>query len=307
MFCSAYGLSVNYEKVLRNTDCQKIWTRCKSVCKFLAKRFIKFYANYWPIFVVFVSLGVFVFGRTLNDAYGEAVNIPKRLLYDFIGIQGFNSYNITWWFNKLIIILYLIFPLVHWLCNRKSWILMLLLSFGLLFYTDELNYGFIPNICMYLFPFVLGIVCAIKGNAISNMISTKGHNRWLIFIGVILCVILCTVIRVKEIIPHFDGIRVDGLLTLSLVSLIVIVRKILNYQFRILPFIGKYSATMYLTHTFFMLYWFPSFFLSANHPVCSVLGLFVVSLVTAMLLEYMKHKTLYNKLTYILVEEIEKL
>ena len=184
---------------------------------------------------------------------------------------------------------------------------MLLLSFGLLFYTDELNYGFIPNICMYLFPFVLGIVCAIKGNAISNMISTKGHNRWLIFIGVILCVILCTVIRVKEIVPHFDGIRVDGLLTLSLALLIVIVRKILNYQFRILPFIGKYSATMYLTHTFFMLYWFPSFFLSANHPVCSVWGLFVVSLVTAMLLEYMKHKTLYNKLTYILVEEIEKL
>ena len=95
LFCSGYGMAVKYAK----TD------GLKDKAKFLFKRFISFYTNYWIIFLIFVPITVLLFNRPFSAAYGENVNIIKRLAYDFLGIQGFQSYNITWWFNKLIILL----------------------------------------------------------------------------------------------------------------------------------------------------------------------------------------------------------
>jgi peptidoglycan/LPS O-acetylase OafA/YrhL len=94
LFVSAYGLTIQYGK----TDDKS----ALAIFQFQAKRFVKFYANYWFIFCVFVPLGVFLFGRSLQEAYGNT-NIIKSLLFDFIGINGFQSYNATWWFNQLII------------------------------------------------------------------------------------------------------------------------------------------------------------------------------------------------------------
>jgi hypothetical protein len=89
------------------------------------KRFVKFYVNYWVVFVIFVPIGIFVFGRKLSTVYEG--NTITMLLRDLIGINGMNSYNMTWWFNKLIVCLYLSFPLLYFLI-KKWWMLTLVLS-----------------------------------------------------------------------------------------------------------------------------------------------------------------------------------
>ena len=117
LFLSGYGLAVQYGKVLGAE--QSRLRRCRNTLKFLCKRYLKFYLNYWVIFAIAVPLGVFAFGRSLTIAYGTDVSLVPAFIKDFFGLAGFGSYNITWWFNRLILILYFFFPLLYWLMSRR--------------------------------------------------------------------------------------------------------------------------------------------------------------------------------------------
>ena len=82
LFCSSYGLTAQYKPASFVDD-----------LKFVAKRLKKFYFNYWAIFVVFVPITIFVFHRSLTDAYGEGSNIILCFILDVLGLQGASSYN----------------------------------------------------------------------------------------------------------------------------------------------------------------------------------------------------------------------
>ena len=146
LFCSGYGLASQY------SPSQTVL----SDVKFVLKRLTKFYFNYWVVFIIFVPISVFLFHRPLSSAYGEHVNITKRLIFDMLGVQGFDSYNITWWFNQLILMLYLLFPLLHRMVRFKPW-LALLAGMALMRFSSHISYN-PADICTWQFPFVLGMV-----------------------------------------------------------------------------------------------------------------------------------------------------
>ncbi len=167
LFASGYGLYVQYNKL--NVSPTKDGAKVSFM--FLIKRFIKFYVNYWVVFIIFVPIGVFVFGRTLNQPYGESVNLFKRFIYDVLGVQGFSSYNITWWFNKLIIILYLLFPLMFFLIKRFPWmtllVLLVVLRFGNHFAWINAN----TDLSVWLLPFGLGMFWASKTDVLNVLVQ----------------------------------------------------------------------------------------------------------------------------------------
>lgn len=107
VFLSGYGMATIFPKQ-KNSCINPI----KTFFFFLGKRYIKFYLNYWFVFFITVPIGVFLFGRTLEVAYGTDTNLIISFLSDLFGLQGFDSYNITWWFNELIISLWLFFSAV---------------------------------------------------------------------------------------------------------------------------------------------------------------------------------------------------
>ena len=61
VFISGYGLSVKYNRTQIN------------IKDFYKRRFIKLYLNYWLIWIVFVPVGIFYFGRTMDVIYHEHV------------------------------------------------------------------------------------------------------------------------------------------------------------------------------------------------------------------------------------------
>lgn len=128
LLLSGYGLTIQMNKLLDRAQCAR-----GQICRFLLNRYTKFYLNYWVVFLIFVPLGVFCFNRPLAIPYGENVNIPLSLLKDFLGLQKFNSYNITWWFNQIIIVLWLAFPLLFLMAKTKiiRWLLVPLAIFYL--------------------------------------------------------------------------------------------------------------------------------------------------------------------------------
>jgi peptidoglycan/LPS O-acetylase OafA/YrhL len=115
VFCSGYGLSVSYPESIQRDNLKAI---VKGSIRFEIKRLIKFYSNYWIVFLIFVPISVFCFGRSLSMPYGNDSNIILSLILDLFGLQGLGSFNITWWFNKLILLFYFCFPILWWACRK---------------------------------------------------------------------------------------------------------------------------------------------------------------------------------------------
>lgn len=57
VFCSGYGLSASYPESIQGDNLKAI---VKGSFRFEIKRLIKFYSNYWIVFLIFVPISVFV-------------------------------------------------------------------------------------------------------------------------------------------------------------------------------------------------------------------------------------------------------
>lgn len=149
VFLSGYGLTVGAMKKNGIND----------IKQFYWHRLTKLLVNYWFIWLLFVPVSVFVFGRTFTDAYHTHI-IPKFIL-DFFGILncfGFLGYNATWWFYSCIIVLYLLFP---WLYKLMEWNLWALLA--LVFAAFYIPGPFFHGSNIYIASFTAGmLMCRYK-------------------------------------------------------------------------------------------------------------------------------------------------
>ena len=85
--------------------------------------------NYWFIWLVFVPIGVFMFGRSFHDSYGAYM--PIKVILDFFGLInafGWLGYNATWWFYSCIILLYASFPFLYWSYKKDVLLTTLLVA-----------------------------------------------------------------------------------------------------------------------------------------------------------------------------------
>lgn len=280
LFCSGYGLASQYKPMSIKED-----------IKFILRRLTKFYLNYWVVFFIFVPVSYFVFGRTLTDAYGEHVNIVKRFIYDIFGVQN-PAYNITWWFNKLIIILYMLFPLLFRAVRLKPW-LAALFGMALMRYSAHIHIPY-DNIylCIWQFPFVLGVVWKCyeaQGIRLQEWLT----NRQSIAIPLSLALLAVMVIlRMYPVIPHWSGIRMDGFLACATALCVITIVRRLPYTTEALAFFGKHSMNIYLTHTFLNGYWHPEWLHTCEwmRGGGNLLILAILCLAISIALEFMKQK-----------------
>lgn len=255
LFCSGYGLAVQYEKEIDKIS--TIYEKLIYSIKFIVKRLLKFYTSYWFIFILFVPLGIFIFDISLTDAYGENMSLVKCISYDLLGIPGFQSYNITWWFNKLIIIFYLLFPILF-IILRKIKFIGIFISFLLMRFVNKfgLNYH---DLLFWQFPLVVGMYYAIYKDTLNNFSSSLSKHRITIYISVLVIFILCVVQRLYGLIPiplgHITGKRVDTFLTLSILLILLFYIRNIPWLYKPLSVLGNHSMNIYLIHTFFNYYW----------------------------------------------------
>lgn len=153
VFLSGYGLAKSYKGNVRTH---------------FVHRFIKLYFSYWLIWVVFVPIGILFFNRSFPVVYHT--NILLKSIVDVLGLSealGFESYNPTWWFYSCIILLYLIYPLIHY--TLKYWYVWLIIgvsfSYVLGWFSNryvELDslWNFFNPIRFYLLPFICGALLA---------------------------------------------------------------------------------------------------------------------------------------------------
>lgn len=250
LFLSGYGLAVKYDKIVETSSSAIEFINKTLILLF--KRFAHFYANYWIIFLIFVPIGVYVFNRPLSAAYGEHENIIIGLTLDVLGLQAFKSYNITWWFNKLIIICYLVFPLLFFICKKINWVFVLMIS--CLFPRLHIA-SFGVDFSFWQLSFLLGILWALNVNKLEVLLNKYNFDglKVLIFSFVVLSALLF----VRYLIGNM---RLDAFISLTL---IILVSQLFEFKkmriFGILSFLGKHVANIYMVHTFIYAYWFPDY------------------------------------------------
>lgn len=246
LFVSAYGLSIQHEKEFSFND--PFWHSLypNNILRFYIRRLLKLYSHFWVIFILCVPIGIFVFDRTLSNAYGEK-NIAIHLMYDFFGLGEFNSYNVTWWFYRLIIALYLFFPFIY-VATRMWNIYVLMIAFLLLF--DNWFYFNIES--YYLFSFILGVSFALNRQRVTFILNLINRNRLLSF----LLLLFGFTVYCRGESNILNSTNVDGILSLIIALIVVLLFRNIQYLSPFFILLGKHSMNIFMIHTFIYHYFF---------------------------------------------------
>lgn len=290
LFVSGYGMAIQYSR----SGCHRVRDGITSTLKFLLRRLIKFYLNYWAIFIIIVPLGVFAFGRTLSIAYGTDNSICSSLVKDILGTQGADSYIITWWFNALILSLYLLFPLLYRLMKRKpiaAGFTILLFLWPREYIVDNFFYIFYlwnSNLALYTLVFVLGIFAAqhIKSiNIFLNKIKIQLVFTFSLLVSISLC--FARQLFVEE---YADQITSDAFITAFVVLSIVAFCRMTRLKISPLAVLGKHSMNIYLIHTFILMFFFPKFIFEYKFFPIIFIALLGESFAISVIIEIVKKK-----------------
>lgn len=268
VFLSGYGLTRQAE-VKGGLGKLSIWYR---------HRYTKLMSNYWLIWLLFVPVGVFIFGRTLSDAYQNQV--AWKLLADVLGMAnafGFHGYNATWWFITCIILLYAIYPLLY---KVGKWNVIAILMVGLIGSFLPVKTG-ASSVHPYLFPFVFGMVAAIKPIQMG---------------GVKYVALLALPILIAARIWLGGKVIADSLIALSM-TYILLSNNIPETVKNTFAFLGKHSMNIFLFHTFIFSHWFKTFIYSPRNPILIFLLLLTICVIISLGVEHLKKSINFSKLT----------
>lgn len=270
VFLSGYGLTVQTENR----------GEIGSLTHFYRHRLLKLLLNYWFIWLIFVPIGVLVFGRTLLGTYHDHFFI--KLIADVLGVAyafGFYGYNATWWFLSCIIVYYLFYPILYILIKRYQFeSLILFISLALLPIIVEQQ-----EIVRYALPFVLGIYFAIRGIPI---VGGKFCVLLLMGVGLILF---------GERMLGGCSIVIDCILCvlMSAIWLSISKKGVLKSS---LSFLGRHSMNIFLFHTFIFSHWFKNFVFSPRNPILIFLLFVIYCVIISIIIERLKKILLVDKL-----------
>ena len=296
VFLSGYGMAVQYRT--RVVECDQL-VQGEKYCsylkkmlnrlRFLMRRFLKFYLNYWFVFLITVPLGVFVFGRTLASVYGTEFPIWSSLLEDVFGLRVFGSYNITWWVNRLFLALWLFFPFLYWSLNSKfvsAWMMILLLfdPGSILYPLKFVAFG----LSIWILPFAIGIFLAVNGDSINKILNKM--NRYVVLAVFTVAALAFLYMRNNYVFSCFLGVKGDPFIVVFLSFAVVCICRLTHRKMSALAFVGKHSMNMYLMHTFIYAYFFHNFIYGFKYPILIFAALFSISLLLSMIVEFMKNR-----------------
>ena len=267
------------------------------------------FLNYWFVFAITVPLGVFVFERSLVDAYGEHANIYLSLVGDLLGRQGDDSYNATWWFNGMIVILWFFFPFFYWMMKSNIVAPVALILFFV--NPDDIMYPLhflVFGLPSYILPFSLGIFCALRSDAISKILNRYPPFFLLSFACVATVILLY--FRGVQAFVFFSKFRVDPFATLFIILVVVGFCRLTNLKLHFLQYVGRHSMNMYLIHTFIYGYFFADFIYGFKYPVLIFSVLFLITLFVSICIEFLKERIgfyrLQNKIIGVFVKGLKQ-
>lgn len=281
VFLSGYGLYKSFTKYISSKP-----LTIKNTLKFTFLHLKKLLTGYWWAVVPFAILGMTTGMRSYQTIYGSGKSSILYLVIDILGLGGRfdmnRMYNITCWYIALAIGLYITFPFIYALLKKNV----------ILFCGFSLFIAFMPfpsvifESRIWLCPFALGMLFADKN--LMDKIAVLSKNAYSFF-GASCALIGSAFLRLH------CGLIADCVFSVSIIAFCVILFSNIPKVFGIVfDFLGKHSANIFMTHTFFFSYFWKNFFYSPKHPLLVFLLLLSVCLGYSVVLS--KIKSLLSRL-----------
>lgn len=254
-FISGYGLYIS------------IVNKKSNVINYIMNHLWNFYTHYWIVFFIFIPLNIF-FEVWNYDIF--------HLLLVFLGCKSY--YNETWWYVLEYIRILIYFPVIY----------SLILYFEKIIRKKFFNYFFLLIICLiiskfdpYLSVFINGIMFA-KYHLFEKLDSITSNKIFSIILSFILLLSILFFRSFMILSFRWDFI----IIPFFIYSIINLKYKCkFFYISKILIKLSKYSIYMWLIHMFFAKYYFQQIILLPKYTFFIFILLFVVSLVSAILID----------------------
>lgn len=262
---------------------------------FVKNHFLNLMSKYWFVYVVFGLVGIAIGASRFTMYEGSILSG----IIDFFGLASlFNTptLNATWWFMYMIIIFYILFPIVYKLFSYSPE-LVLMLSLLLLILPPLPVIGEFQK---YQSCFIIGMYIS-KYNLlerISNKLDSMPKRLSVCFAGLLAVAYFRFDMSNTSKYDAFFAIFII-LSSFTILSHIPILRRVLEE-------IGKYSALIFMSHTFIYAYYFRNFIYWFKYPPLIFIVLTAVSYGVARLVDWLMKITRYNKLFELLTTKKKK-
>lgn len=303
VFVSAYGMTKKLMKIPEE-DSKKYYGQLANAA---VSRLVRLLAGF-----IFVLLFVDVFtvfydpGR-FAEKYGTSLfGAVEYWLIDMFGLAelfGTPTFLGTYWYYSLAIVLILLVPVFYLMLRRMGAFLFLgliaVLNFTLTFKNTNIEY--------YILAIAVSVVCA-RENLITRLVRHRflkdpGKNRFLklsvelILLFGLMC--LYNGVLNHKLRPLWNGV-IPPLLTAFFCEFIFGLKGIRQ----VLMFFGKYSANVFLVHSYIRHEWCRDFTYSFRYPLLIVTVLFTLSLALSLAIEGLKKLLRYQQAVNWLVQTL---
>ena len=270
VFISAYGMTVAMRNVTSKAEMEQS----------AIKRYKKLMFNYIFIYVLCI-VTCFLRKDFLNIYWEEG--FLKGILYMIIDAAGLAhflgtpTYNETWWYMSLAILLIFAIPIFEKLYDKFG-ICTVVFSAMLPYCIDTT-----PRLTKYMFVIFLAIwVCK---ESVFHKLGSKIRYKWLAVIADILCIYILCLVRLKMGFTYW----VDALIAAMLVFGVYLLVDEMHLKLSVLKLLGRHSMNMFLLHTIIYKYYFEKFIYSFEHWLLISGVLIIETLILSIVIEKIKN------------------
>ena len=281
-FISGYAFSVISEKNKENSFA----SRFKVDLFTSLRQLMKFYLKFWIVFLIFVPMGIIWFGKSAG-----VLDIISGF---FLGRGGYNpSWWYVWQYIKFLMVYPFIEAVIHYRKEKRTWIICItgiLLIAGIQLFLGDSIAGKLVGIAIVQFwnnYMIIFITAFIIGKACVYERITDRIQHDLVWAVIVL--IGCIAVRWFYV-TNAGQSDIDVLLTPFLVfSLVTLFHKgkEKNAVKSSLHFWGKYSTFIWLTHTFWLFYYFQRIVLLPRYSLLIYLWVLLLSFLTSIPLSWL--------------------
>lgn len=271
-FISGYGFYIAAQKYLT----------IKDNYRYMWHHLCNFYKKFWLVYIIFVPIGIYL---------GVDKVSAQNIICSFIGKS--NVYNKEWWYIWAYVRMMAFFPFLKYalekiecrIKNKYGQTVVVLFLIYLLF-----------SYKLFLTIFFIGML--FSKYKLFEKLDACFSGITAIFVSC--CIILSSFLTVCFL--SYSTFVTAGvcIVPLFIWSSLTIIRYFkLNKIDILLQFFGRYSIYMWLTHTFYLYYYWQNLTLWPKYSLLVYLWLVLISLLTAMLLEkiYDSISNTYKSLT----------
>ncbi|MEZ3503990.1 MAG: acyltransferase [Lachnospiraceae bacterium] len=282
VFLSAYGITIGYGKFKgRNTA-------------FFFHRVLMLQKFCLPILFIYYILAI-IFGQSR-----EVLNNPLYIALNILGLSDlidFPALGGGYWYITFTILLALFFPFFYNICEKYSY---LVIPMAIILFQGYINLGIHSSSGGYYVQYILAVFLGILF-AQKNIWNKIGKiNKWSIKIPLFIVLITCIIImpNIRNTFFPEDILQIKQILMTTAAIAVCCITFLFCREKRLcklMIFIGKHSANMYLLHPLVLNYLGRQVYFSKNLLI-SYLTCFLICIASSILLEAVLKYCGYNKL-----------